>query len=108
MKTLSGEIEMVNPPFSELSEIMQKAYNPCGKFDLVKQGSKYNNLERAESSVCVADWNPKEGYIPRGFIGATGDKTDVEAVLICIKPDKPHANEKYSPDLKSKKMFKKL
>ena len=38
-------------------------------------------------------WEPKNGHIPRGFLGATGNLSDVELVLVFAEPGDPQPGD---------------
>ena len=38
-------------------------------------------------------WNPPAGHVPRGFLGAAGDLSEVELVLVFAEPGDPHFGE---------------
>ena len=66
------------PP--KLAEILGPAY-PCPEFD------------RACTEM---RWEPKAGYVPRGFYGATGDLNEVELILVVAEPGDPHSGEAHT------------
>lgn len=72
-------------PNEALLDIMRQAYT-CSHLSVCKQ----------------ADISPRKGLIPRGFVGATGKLSDVEAVFVLAEPGHPLAGETYtegaSPD----------
>ena len=41
-------------------------------------------------------WNPEAGHVPRGFLGACGDPSEVELVLVFAEPGDPHVGEHHS------------
>jgi hypothetical protein len=64
-----------------LAEILSPAYGPCAEF----------------SRNCgEMRWNPKEGHVPRGFLGACGDQSEVELILVVAEPGDPHHGESHS------------
>ena len=71
-------------PSPELREILLPAYNPCSGFQGACKG--------------VATWNPKQGHVPRGFIGAIGSLDEVQLVLLVAEPGDPHGEESYVLD----------
>ena len=72
-------------PNSEIIKTLIEAYNPCQFFDKCKE----------------AKWNPEGGFIPRGFLGATGELEEVEAVFVFAEPGHPMPDEhgEYSESL---------
>jgi hypothetical protein len=43
-----------------------------------------------------ARWSPREGHVPRGFLGAIGQLSEVELVLVVAEPGDPLAGEDHS------------
>ena len=70
-----------NLPNKELVNILIEAYKPCENFGICKD----------------AKWNPEEGDIPRGFLGAIGSIEDIEAIFIIAEPSTPQ--ETYSTNI---------
>lgn len=68
-------------PNNALLNILLEAYRPCENFGLCRE----------------AIWNPDEGHIPRGFLGATGELEDIEVVMIFAEPGHAHGEEQYDP-----------
>ena len=66
-------------PNAALIDVLQDAYAPCCNFGVCRE----------------ARWHPSEGHIPRGFLGATGDLSDVELIMLFAEPGKPHTEERY-------------
>lgn len=60
--------------------ILTPAYSPCQEF------KKYCQEMR---------WNPQDGHVPRGFLGACGELSEVELVLVFAEPGNPHNEEKH-------------
>ena len=69
-------------PNPELVAVLLEAYAPCKNFGVCKE----------------AEWAPKEGLMPRGFLGATSELKDVEVVMIFAEPGHPHGTESYDND----------
>lgn len=69
-------------PNRRLFDALVEAYQPCRQFGTCRE----------------AVWNPQRGHIPRGFLGATGELSDVEVVMVFAEPGHPHDNERYNPD----------
>lgn len=66
-------------PCRELMRVLEPAYAPCTSF----------------SDACSSLlWAPEKGYVPRGFLGATGDIDEVELVLVFAEPGDPHRPER--------------
>lgn len=70
-------------PSPELREILFPSHNPCPGF--------------ADPDSCkgVAKWDPKQGHVPRGFIGALGSLDEVQVVILVAEPGNPHDEESY-------------
>ena len=68
-------------PNSELFNVLLNAYRPCRHFGICRE----------------AVWDPKCGHIPRGFLGATAQLSDVEVVMVFAEPGRPHEDESYDP-----------
>lgn len=61
-----------------IGNILAPAYMPCVEF------------QRA----CVQmRWQPDDGHVPRGFLGAAGSLDKVELVLVFAEPGDPHIGE---------------
>ena len=60
-------------PNRELFDALIEAYRPCQYFGTCRE----------------AIWNPKRGYIPRGFLGATANLADVEIVMVFARTRSP-------------------
>lgn len=74
---------MLARPNTALLAVLLEAYRPCRNFGTCRE----------------AQWNPARGQIPRGFLGATGELTDVELVMVFSEPGHPHADESHNTDL---------
>lgn len=62
-------------------EILEPAYQPCRGF----------------SEVChEMRWHSAAGHIPRGFLGARGELSEVELILVFAEPGDPLSDEKHS------------
>lgn len=70
-------------PNRELLAVLLEAYRPCKNFGVCRE----------------AQWNPEGGQIPRGFLGATGELSEVELVMVFSEPGHPYADDGYDPDL---------
>lgn len=68
-------------PAEELIRNILAAYEPCPAFQL---------------ECRKARWDPENGYVPRGFLGATGSVSDVRLVLLTAEPGNPLPNETYT------------
>ena len=65
---------------SRILAILKPAYR-CPEFD----------------GVCsTMRWDPQQGHVPRGFVGAAGDPSEVELVLVTAEPGDPHREEKHT------------
>ncbi len=69
-------------PSPELREILLPSYNPCLGFQGACKG--------------IATWNPEQGHVPRGFIGALGSLDEIQVVILVAEPGDPHDEESYS------------
>ena len=67
---------MEHTPAKELVDMLLPAYGPCTGFEGACKG--------------VATWNPQEGHIPRGFVGATSSLREIEVVLLVAEPGDPY------------------
>ena len=64
-----------------LENILSPAYGPCPEF----------------ASACKEmRWNPDAGHVPRGFLGACGELSEVELILVFAEPGDPHFGERHS------------
>lgn len=64
-----------------LEKILSLAYEPCPEF----------------TQACLKmRWNPQAGHVPRGFLGACGQISEVEMVLVFAEPGDPHIGESHS------------
>lgn len=61
-----------------LISVLKPAYGPCPGFS---------------GSCADMRWSPSEGHIPRGFLGATANLSDVELVLVFAEPGDPQPDE---------------
>lgn len=63
---------------TELLEILSPAYAPCRRF----------------FDTCASmRWDPEKGFVPRGFLGACGQLSEVELVLVSAEPGDPWSDE---------------
>ena len=71
----------VAAPAPEIASILQRALAPCPHL----------------AGVCAghACWDPAHGYLPRGYLGATGRVHDVRLVLATAEPGEPGDGESY-------------
>lgn len=77
------EAPMEFVPNRGLLDILLPAYAPCSGFQGACKG--------------VATWNPQNGHIPRGFVGATSSLGEVEVVLLVAEPGNPYPHDWLSP-----------
>jgi len=63
-------------PCKEIRAILQPTFYPCFAFK--------GNCESMR-------WLPQVGHVPRGFLGATGKRNEVELVLIVAEPGNPYS-----------------
>ncbi len=63
---------------SSFARLLAPAYGPCPAF----------------SGPCAEmRWNPSQGHVPRGFLGAAGTLKEIELVLVFAEPGDPHEGE---------------
>lgn len=77
-------------PNAHLLNILEEAYRPCTEF---------------EGRCTSMKWAPKEGHVPRGFLGATGQISEVELVLVVAEPGDPQPKESYGADQPPRKLL---
>ena len=65
----------------QLATVLVDAYRPCQHIRACKQ----------------AVWCPEHGHVPRGFLGASGNLSDVKVVMVFAEPGHPHSDEQYNP-----------
>ncbi len=70
-------------PAKELARILRPAYRPCPGFELGCNG--------------IARWIPKEGHVPRGFVGALSSIEEVQVAIVVAEPGDPLPGEAYKP-----------
>ena len=68
-------------PCPEIMDLLLPAVQPCANFGADCAG--------------VAIWDPENGHVPRGFVGALGELSDVELVLMTAEPGDPLPHERY-------------
>ncbi len=61
-----------------LADLLAPAYAPCEAFS-----GKCREMR----------WNPAQGHVPRGFLGAAGTLKEIELVLVFAEPGDPHEGE---------------
>ncbi len=69
-------------PNQALVDCLGPAYTPCSNFGACQE----------------AVWDPARGHVPRGFLGATGALSEVEAILVFAEPGHAHEGESYDPN----------
>ncbi len=67
-------------PNPRLIDVLLPAYRPCGRF----------------GTCAEAVWKPEIGHVPRGFLGATGELSDVKLVMIFAEPGGVYSGDDYS------------
>ncbi len=77
-------------PNEQVVSIMLDAYRPCSNFGTCRE----------------AQWNPKRGQVPRGFLGATGCPAEVELVMVFAEPGHPHRCERYDHRLDPRSLLR--
>lgn len=70
-------------PTDPLKSLLLEAYKPCRFFGGCRE----------------AQWEPRSGHIPRGYVGAIGSVEDVEVVMVFSEPGHPHDGECYEVSL---------
>ena len=55
-----------------------------------------------------SQWNPANGHVPRGYLGATGELDEVELVIVLAEPGDPKRTEKYVDDLPPSDMVRRV
>lgn len=75
-------------PNEQLRTILRRAYG-CAHLGVCKQ----------------ARFEPSAGHIPRGFLGATGELDEVEAIFVIAEPGHPGPNEAYSNGLSADELL---
>jgi hypothetical protein len=73
--TLNFNSMKLNP---SLGKLLAPAYAPCSAF---------------AGNCREMRWNPAQGHVPRGFLGAAGTLKDIELVLVFAEPGDPHDGE---------------
>jgi hypothetical protein len=66
---------------SQLRDILAPAFNPCSGF---------------KAPCTEMRWRPKDGHVPRGFLGAYGDISEVELILVVAEPGDPQPGERHT------------
>jgi hypothetical protein len=64
-----------------LARVLSPAYGPCAEFSV---------------NCGEMRWNPSAGHVPRGFLGACGDQSEVDLILVVAEPGDPHHGESHS------------
>lgn len=67
-------------PAPELIQILEPAYR-CPEFDNRCNG--------------VARWNPEEGHVPRGYLGATASTEQIEVIILLAEPGDPFRGDTF-------------
>jgi len=76
-------------PNQKLIDVLLPAYRPCAQF-----------------GTCVqAVWKPAVGHVPRGFLGATGDLTDVKLIMVFAEPGGIYPDDDYSDCVSGREVF---
>ena len=70
-------------PIKELTNILLPAYAPCPGFKGTCKG--------------IAKWEPRNGYVPIGFVGATSSLKEVQVVILLAEPGDPYGQDTFSP-----------
>ena len=71
-------------PAAELIAVLKPAYGPCAEF--------------GKSCKDAARWKPEQGYVPRGYLGATRSLDDVDVVLLINEPGEPICGDTFQAD----------
>jgi hypothetical protein len=73
-----GDSRSRREPHPDLIRILAPAYQPCPAF----------------KTACTSmRFSPENGYVPRGFCGATGSLDEVDLVLVVAEPGDPQEGE---------------
>ena len=73
---------LVPLPNPTIRKLILTAFQPCKYF-----------------GTCVeANYQPGSGHVPRGFLGATANLEDVEAVIVLAEPGHPHPTETHDAE----------
>jgi hypothetical protein len=79
-------------PNPQMIELLKTFYQPCSNFGICPE----------------AQWNPKLGQIPRGFIGCTGELDEVETIMVLAEPGHPNPEkESYEAELTPEEFIQK-
>ncbi len=78
-------------PVKELARILLPAYGPCPGFESSCKG--------------IAKWDPQNGHVPRGFMGATSSLDEVEVVILFAEPGNPYGSDPFSPAQSSRRLL---
>ena len=77
----NSPMQPTRTPCAELRDKLLRAYAPCPHF--------------CDTCKGIAKWEPREGYAPRGFVGALGSLDEVDLVLVAAEPGEPFPRETY-------------
>ncbi len=75
-------------PNDALLSVLLDAYRPCPNFGVCRE----------------AVWDPEEGHVPRGYLGATGKLKSIEVIMVFAEPGHAHGVEHYDPSLPPKEV----
>ena len=74
-------------PNDALIEVLAPAYEPC------------RHMPVCGGRCRQSHWEPANGHMPRGFLGATGELDEIELVIVLAEPGDPKGTEKYLDEL---------
>ena len=75
---------MYRIPAIEILDQLLDAYRPCRGFAAECRG--------------IAKWDPDQGYVPRGFVGATASIHEVELIILVAEPGDPFPGSSFTPN----------
>ena len=77
-------------PTAAVLDLLERAYGPCPSY----------------ANGCGSlRWAPADGYVPRGFLGAVGDLSEVELVMVVAEPGDPQPDEVYDDDVPPRELL---
>ncbi|WP_005032741.1 hypothetical protein [Holophaga foetida] len=87
------EIHTADIPLAQVAKV---ACAPCVSVrDMLSHAYRCPNFD----GICTTmRWEPAQGHIPRGFLGATGSPSEVELVLVFAEPGDPSPGDHATMD----------
>ena len=83
-------------PNEDLFEVLASAYGPC------------RHMLTHGGGCLESQWKPAAGHVPRGFLGATGERDKVELVMVLAEPGDPKRTETYVDGLDPADMVRRV